>query len=128
MSGSEPKAILANSGAERVVDLDGLRRMLGSVADPRNAVFRGMREVRHHPSGFPTRGLSASSTSPAISTTGTARRRPRLPERRPMGSSARGMGLPMGLTRNSLSASWANRMNGIETERFNHRVRSVHRR
>src|ERR1700754_227824 len=43
--GSEPKAILANSGAERVLDLDGLRRALGFVADPHNAVFRGMREV-----------------------------------------------------------------------------------
>jgi asparagine synthase (glutamine-hydrolysing) len=43
--GSEPKAILANSGAERVMDLDGLRRTLGFVADPHNAVFRGMREV-----------------------------------------------------------------------------------
>jgi asparagine synthase (glutamine-hydrolysing) len=43
--GSEPKAILASSGAERAVDLDGLRRTLGFVADPHNAVFRGMREV-----------------------------------------------------------------------------------
>ena len=43
--GSEPKAILANSLAERAVDADGLRRALGFVADPHNAVFRGMREV-----------------------------------------------------------------------------------
>src|SRR3954454_11428786 len=43
--GSEPKAILANPAAERVVDADGLRRMLGLVADPHHAVFRGMREV-----------------------------------------------------------------------------------
>ena len=43
--GSEPKAILANPLAERVIDADGLRRVLGVVADPRNAVFRGMREV-----------------------------------------------------------------------------------
>ncbi|GAA3100223.1 hypothetical protein GCM10010464_74610 [Pseudonocardia yunnanensis] len=43
--GSEPKAILANSTAERVMDLDGLRRTLGFVADPHNAVFRGMHEV-----------------------------------------------------------------------------------
>ncbi|GAA1193412.1 asparagine synthase (glutamine-hydrolyzing) [Pseudonocardia alaniniphila] len=43
--GSEPKAILANTTAERVVDLNGLRRTLGFVADPHNAVFRGMREV-----------------------------------------------------------------------------------
>src|SRR6201991_520196 len=50
--GSETKAILANSTAERVMDLDGLRRVLGFVADPHNAVFRGMREV---PPGFVVR-------------------------------------------------------------------------
>ncbi|RWD87025.1 MAG: asparagine synthase (glutamine-hydrolyzing) [Mesorhizobium sp.] len=44
--GSEPKAILANGLAERVVDADGLRRTLSFVADPHNTVFRGMREVR----------------------------------------------------------------------------------
>lgn len=44
--GSEPKAILANGLAERVMDADGLRRTLCSVADPSNSVFRGMREVR----------------------------------------------------------------------------------
>ncbi|RWP30313.1 asparagine synthase (glutamine-hydrolyzing) [Mesorhizobium sp.] len=44
--GSEPKAILANGLAERVMDADGLRRTLSFVADPHNAVFRGMREVR----------------------------------------------------------------------------------
>ncbi|AJT42764.1 asparagine synthase [Psychromicrobium lacuslunae] len=43
--GSEPKAILANPLAERAVDLDGLRRLMGFVADPSNAVFKGMREV-----------------------------------------------------------------------------------
>jgi asparagine synthase (glutamine-hydrolysing) len=43
--GSEPKAILANSLAERVIDADGLRRTFGLVANPHNAVFRGMREV-----------------------------------------------------------------------------------
>lgn len=43
--GSEPKAILANGLARRVLDADGLRRALGFVADPHNAVFRGMREV-----------------------------------------------------------------------------------
>jgi len=43
--GSEPKAILANGLAERVVDADGLRRALSFVANPHNAVFRGMREV-----------------------------------------------------------------------------------
>jgi asparagine synthase (glutamine-hydrolysing) len=43
--GSEPKAVLANPVAERVLDADGLRRALGFVADPRNAVFRGLREV-----------------------------------------------------------------------------------
>lgn len=44
--GSEPKAILANGLAERVMDADGLRRALNFVADPHNTVFRGMREVR----------------------------------------------------------------------------------
>ncbi|MEY9981542.1 asparagine synthase (glutamine-hydrolyzing) [Bradyrhizobium yuanmingense] len=43
--GSEPKAILANALAQRVVDADGLRRALSPVADPNNSVFRGMREV-----------------------------------------------------------------------------------
>jgi asparagine synthase (glutamine-hydrolysing) len=43
--GAEPKAILANSLAERVIDADGLRRALGFFADPHNPVFRGMREV-----------------------------------------------------------------------------------
>jgi asparagine synthase (glutamine-hydrolysing) len=43
--GSEPKAILANALAERVVDADGLRRALTWSADAGNAVFRGMREV-----------------------------------------------------------------------------------
>ncbi|MFC4947812.1 asparagine synthase (glutamine-hydrolyzing) [Pseudonocardia sp. GCM10023141] len=43
--GSEPKAILANAAAERVVDADGLRRALSFVADPRNAIFKGLREV-----------------------------------------------------------------------------------
>jgi asparagine synthase (glutamine-hydrolysing) len=42
--GSEPKAILANSLAERAIDLDGLR-LCFSVGDPHRAVFRGMREV-----------------------------------------------------------------------------------
>ncbi|MES0100775.1 asparagine synthase (glutamine-hydrolyzing) [Mesorhizobium sp. M0019] len=44
--GSEPKAILANGLAERIMDADGLRRTLSFVADPHNTVFRGMREVR----------------------------------------------------------------------------------
>ncbi|WP_245456391.1 asparagine synthase (glutamine-hydrolyzing) [Mesorhizobium sp. M2A.F.Ca.ET.043.05.1.1] len=44
--GSEPKAILANSLAERAMDADGLRRTLCSIADPYNTGFRGMREVR----------------------------------------------------------------------------------
>lgn len=43
--GSEPKAILANSLAERIIDAEGLRRSLCFVANPHNAVFRGMREV-----------------------------------------------------------------------------------
>jgi asparagine synthase (glutamine-hydrolysing) len=43
--GSEPKAILANSLAQRIIDADGLRRTLSFIADPGNAVFRGMREL-----------------------------------------------------------------------------------
>lgn len=43
--GSEPKAILLNSLAERTMDADGLRRTLCQVADQSNTVFRGMREV-----------------------------------------------------------------------------------
>ncbi|MET0318917.1 MAG: asparagine synthase (glutamine-hydrolyzing) [Rhodococcus fascians] len=43
--GSEPKAILANSLASKNVGIDGLRRLLGFVADPSNAVFDGMKEV-----------------------------------------------------------------------------------
>lgn len=44
--GSEPKAILANSLAEPVMDADGLRRTLSFISDPGSTVFRGMREVR----------------------------------------------------------------------------------
>ncbi len=44
--GSEPKAILANPLAERVVDADGLRELLAFVKTPQRAVFRGMYEVR----------------------------------------------------------------------------------
>ncbi|UPJ79269.1 asparagine synthase (glutamine-hydrolyzing) [Bradyrhizobium sp. 183] len=44
--GSEPKAILAHSLAEPVIDADGLRRTLCFVDDPDNTVFRGMHEVR----------------------------------------------------------------------------------
>ena len=43
--GSEPKAVLANAEAERVVDADGLRRAMSWVADPHNAIFRGLCEV-----------------------------------------------------------------------------------
>jgi asparagine synthase (glutamine-hydrolysing) len=44
--GSEPKAILANALAERVIDPDGLRRSLCYfVADPHTTAFRGIREV-----------------------------------------------------------------------------------
>ncbi|MCW2719740.1 asparagine synthase (glutamine-hydrolyzing) [Pseudonocardia sp.] len=50
--GSEPKAILANAAARRVVDLAGLRRALSWVADPGNSVFQGMREV---PPGYVVR-------------------------------------------------------------------------
>ncbi|HZC26637.1 MAG TPA: asparagine synthetase B, partial [Actinopolymorphaceae bacterium] len=44
--GSEPKAILANPLAERRLDADGLREMLGFVKTPEQAVFAGMYEVR----------------------------------------------------------------------------------
>ncbi|MEI9425706.1 asparagine synthase (glutamine-hydrolyzing) [Mesorhizobium sp. Cs1299R1N1] len=44
--GSEPKAILANSLAERAMDVQGLRRTLCYFADPYSTVFRGMCEVR----------------------------------------------------------------------------------
>jgi len=43
--GSEPKAILANSLAERAIDADGLCHALCFIPTPSNAVFRGMREV-----------------------------------------------------------------------------------
>jgi asparagine synthase (glutamine-hydrolysing) len=43
--GSEPKAILANPLAERVVGLDGLREMFSFVKSPGNAVWEGMFEV-----------------------------------------------------------------------------------
>jgi len=43
--GSEPKAILANPLAERVVDTDGLREMLSFSKTPGHAVWSGMREV-----------------------------------------------------------------------------------
>ncbi|GLW99632.1 asparagine synthase (glutamine-hydrolyzing) [Microtetraspora sp. NBRC 16547] len=44
--GSEPKAILANPLAERVVDADGLRELLAFVKTPERAIYRGMYEVR----------------------------------------------------------------------------------
>jgi asparagine synthase (glutamine-hydrolysing) len=43
--GSEPKAILANPLARRVVDVDGLREMLVPVKTPKHAVWKGMQEV-----------------------------------------------------------------------------------
>jgi len=43
--GSEPKAILVNPMARRVVDVDGLREMLLPVKTPKHAVWQGMREV-----------------------------------------------------------------------------------
>jgi asparagine synthase (glutamine-hydrolysing) len=43
--GSEPKAILANPAASRVVGLDGLRELFGYGKTPGNAVWEGMREV-----------------------------------------------------------------------------------
>jgi asparagine synthase (glutamine-hydrolysing) len=43
--GSEPKAILANPLARRVVDADGLRELFAFVKTPGHAVWAGMREV-----------------------------------------------------------------------------------
>ncbi|MFZ0118843.1 MAG: asparagine synthase (glutamine-hydrolyzing) [Pseudonocardiaceae bacterium] len=43
--GSEPKAILANPLADRVVDLDGLRKLFTFTKTPGQAVWCGMREV-----------------------------------------------------------------------------------
>jgi asparagine synthase (glutamine-hydrolysing) len=43
--GSEPKAILANPLARRVVDVDGLRELFAFVKTPGHAVWSGMREV-----------------------------------------------------------------------------------
>jgi asparagine synthase (glutamine-hydrolysing) len=43
--GSEPKAILANPLAHRVVDTDGLRELFAFVKTPRHAVWAGMREI-----------------------------------------------------------------------------------
>jgi asparagine synthase (glutamine-hydrolysing) len=43
--GSEPKAILANPLAKRVVDVDGLRELLVPVKTPGHAVWQGMAEV-----------------------------------------------------------------------------------
>jgi asparagine synthase (glutamine-hydrolysing) len=43
--GSEPKAILANPLARRVVDADGLRELFAFVKTPGHAVWSGMREV-----------------------------------------------------------------------------------
>ena len=43
--GSEPKAILANPIARRVVDADGLRELFTFVRTPGHAIWSGMREV-----------------------------------------------------------------------------------
>jgi asparagine synthase (glutamine-hydrolysing) len=43
--GSEPKAILANPIAKRVVDADGFRELFAHVKSPRHAVWAGMHEV-----------------------------------------------------------------------------------
>jgi asparagine synthase (glutamine-hydrolysing) len=43
--GSEPKAILANPNAKRVVGADGLRELFASIKTPRKAVWAGMQEV-----------------------------------------------------------------------------------
>jgi asparagine synthase (glutamine-hydrolysing) len=43
--GSEPKAILANPIAKRVVDVEGLREMLLPIKTPKLAIWKDMREV-----------------------------------------------------------------------------------
>src|SRR5215475_13750909 len=43
--GSEPKAILVNPLAKRIVDIDGLREMMVQVKTPKHAVWKDMREV-----------------------------------------------------------------------------------
>src|SRR3569833_982669 len=43
--GSEPKAILANPLAERILTLDGARELFAFVKTPGHAVWEGMREV-----------------------------------------------------------------------------------
>jgi asparagine synthase (glutamine-hydrolysing) len=43
--GSEPKAILANPIAKRVVDTDGLRELFAFVKTPGHAIWAGMHEV-----------------------------------------------------------------------------------
>ncbi|GAA2760683.1 asparagine synthase (glutamine-hydrolyzing) [Actinopolymorpha rutila] len=44
--GSEPKAILANPAAKRVLDADGMRELLSFVKTPERSPFAGMYEVR----------------------------------------------------------------------------------
>ncbi|MDX1881928.1 asparagine synthase (glutamine-hydrolyzing) [Mycolicibacterium sp. 120270] len=44
--GSEPKAILANPIAKRVVGIDGLREIFAPVKTPRQAIWEGMAEVQ----------------------------------------------------------------------------------
>ncbi|MEV1168799.1 asparagine synthase (glutamine-hydrolyzing) [Nonomuraea sp. NPDC049784] len=44
--GSEPKAILANPLAQRVLDADGMRELMSFVKTPEHGVFKGMYEVR----------------------------------------------------------------------------------
>jgi asparagine synthase (glutamine-hydrolysing) len=43
--GSEPKAILANPLARHVIDVDGLRELVGFSKTPGAAIWSGMREV-----------------------------------------------------------------------------------
>ena len=43
--GSEPKAILANPLAKRIVDVEGLRGILVPVKTPKAAIWKGMQEV-----------------------------------------------------------------------------------
>ncbi|MGH3626565.1 MAG: asparagine synthase (glutamine-hydrolyzing), partial [Sciscionella sp.] len=43
--GSEPKAILANPIAKRVVNADGLRELFAFIKTPRHSIWKGMSEV-----------------------------------------------------------------------------------
>ena len=72
--GSEPKAILANPAAERVVDLDGLRELIAVIKTPGHAFWSGCARSSRAP--------SSRSTGPACGPTATGRCRPPSTRRR----------------------------------------------